>query len=196
MFHDIPQEILDRMAYLQELDAKDRARNMATFDRLRQITPEIGEFIAILASLAPEGRFIEIGTSGGYSALWLAIACRSVGASLTTFEVSEKKARIAKESLEAAGVTDVVELVHADALQALPDVRDVSFCFLDAEKELYLECYDIVIPNMVPGGVLVADNAISHEKILRPMIDHALADTRVDSLVVPIGRGELVCRKL
>ena len=196
MFHDIPQVILDRMSYLQELDAQDRAEGKPSFKRLRQITPETGRFLAILAALAPQGRFIEIGTSGGYSTLWLAIACRHVGAKITTFEVFGEKARLARETFDVAEVTDVVELVHADARQHLPDLRDISFCFLDAEKEVYLECYEAVVPNMIRGGVLVADNAISHEEVLRPMLDHALADERVDSLVIPIGRGELVCRRL
>jgi predicted O-methyltransferase YrrM len=67
---------------------------------------------------------------------------------------------------------------------------------LDAEKELYQECYDMVIPNMVSGGLRVAENVLSHFEILQPMINNALADKRVDVLVVPIGKGELVCRKI
>jgi predicted O-methyltransferase YrrM len=72
----------------------------------------------------------------------------------------------------------------------------VGFCFLDAEKEVYGECYDLVVPKLVPGGLLVADNAISHYEDLKPMLDRALTDSRVDAIVVPIGKGELVCRKI
>ena len=93
------------------------------------------------------------------------------------------------------GVGDVVDFVHANALDHLANYTDVSFCFLDAEKEIYSECYEAVIPNMVSGGILVADNAINHEKTLRHMLERALADDRVDALIVPIGKGELVCRK-
>ena len=57
------------------------------------------------------------------------------------------------------------------------------------------ECYENIIPRMVSGGILVADNAINHYESLKPMIDRALSDERVDALVVPIGKGELVCRK-
>lgn len=73
--------------------------------------------------------------------------------------------------------------------------RDASFCFLDAEKEIYRDCYEAVVPNMTAGGILVADNAVNHEATLRPMLRRALTDDRVDALVVPIGKGELVCRK-
>jgi predicted O-methyltransferase YrrM len=61
---------------------------------------------------------------------------------------------------------------------------------------VYAECYEAVIPRLVKGGLLVADNAISHRETLKPMLDRALTDERVDALVVPIGKGELVCRKV
>ena len=64
-----------------------------------------------------------------------------------------------------------------------------------AEKEIYERCYELVVPRLVPGGLLVADNVINHEATLRPMLDRALSDHRVDALVVPIGKGELVCQK-
>ena len=66
---------------------------------------------------------------------------------------------------------------------------------MDAEKDIYTECYEKIIPNMVKGGVFVADNAINHIEALRPFINRVLIDERVDAMVVPIGKGELVCRK-
>jgi caffeoyl-CoA O-methyltransferase len=107
----------------------------------------------------------------------------------------EDKARLARQTLDAAGVNDVVELVHGDALDHLPNCRDIAFCFLDAEKEIYARCYELAVPLMVQGGLLVADNAINHKATLRPMLDQALQDDRVDALIVPIGNGELICRK-
>ena len=72
MFADIPQEILDRIAELERIDARDRTDGTPRMKRLRQIPLAVGKFIAILAAAAPEGRWIEIRTSGGYSTLWLA----------------------------------------------------------------------------------------------------------------------------
>lgn len=114
--------------------------------------------------------------------------------SITTFEILEEKAQFARHTFEITGVSDVVTFVHGDALEYLFDCEDVSFCFLDAEKEVYADCYEAVVPKMVLGGLLVADNAINHKKTLRPMLDRALIDNRVDALIVPIGKGELVCR--
>lgn len=196
MFHDIPQNILDRMHTLEDLDARYRRDGTPRMQRLRQIPPEIGRFVSLLAAGAPAGSWLEIGTSAGYSALWLALACRQAGARLTTFEVLEDKARLAEETFRLAGVQDVVELVMGDARAHLESYHDVAFCFLDAEKEIYGDCYDLVVPHLVRGGLLVADNAINHRETLQPMLDRALSDERVDALIVPIGKGELVCRKI
>jgi caffeoyl-CoA O-methyltransferase len=195
MFHDISQAMLVRMRELEEIDSRDRADGTPRDKRLRQVPPEVGKFIAIMAVAAPSGRWIEIGTSAGYSTLWLALACREVGRKITTYEKSAEKAELARQTFDAAGVGEVVELIHADALDHLPGCKDLAFCFLDAEKEIYGRCYDALVPGMVPGGILVADNAINHQATLRPMLERALQDERVDALIVPIGKGELVCRR-
>ena len=195
MFHDIPQPIAARMGHLEAIDARDRLDGTTRLERLRQIPPETGRFVALLAASAPAGRYVEIGTSAGYSTLWIALACRDLGRRVTTFEVLDGKAALARETFALADVDDVVTFVHGDARDHLAGLDDIAFCFLDAEKEVYGECYEAVVPRMVKGGLLVADNAINHEATLRPMLDRALADERVDALIVPIAKGELVCRK-
>jgi len=195
MFHDIPRAVLARMRELEEIDARDREDGTTRMKRLRQIPAEVGRFVAMLAATAPDGRCIEIGTSAGYSTLWLALACRATGRKVRTFEILDDKVELAMTTFTQAGVTDVVELVHGDALDHLTELSEIGFCFLDAEKEIYDRCYDAVVPRLVRGGLLVADNAINHEATLRPMLDRALRDGRVDALIVPIAKGELVCRR-
>jgi caffeoyl-CoA O-methyltransferase len=196
MFHNIPQAIKERMAYLETLDKEDRLAGKSSLERLRQIPPETGQFLALLAVGAPEGTYLEIGTSGGYSAMWLSLACSELGRKLITFEVLEEKVKIARETFKIAGIENLVELVFGDAKKYLQNYKNVGFCFLDAEKDDYLECYEKVVPNLVKGGILVADNVISHKEVLEPMLHRVLNDQRVDALVVPIGSGELVCRKI
>ncbi|MBU8933653.1 MAG: DUF1442 domain-containing protein [candidate division Zixibacteria bacterium] len=195
MLSNMPLEIQRQMHCLEMIDAKDRIDGTMRMKRLRQIPPETGHFLAILAAGAPRGKFVEIGTSAGYSSLYLALACRAVGAKLVTFELLEEKARLAEETFRKAKVNDVVELVVGDALENLGDFSKIAFCFLDAEKEAYQACYEQVIPNMVKGGILVADNVTSHQTELKPFVDRALADERVDAVVLPIGKGELLCRR-
>jgi predicted O-methyltransferase YrrM len=196
MLHNIPDPIKQRMRTLEAVDAKDRQDGTPRLQRMRQIPPETGKFIALLAATAPEGNFIEIGTSAGYSTLWLSLVGRERGRKITTFEILDEKVRLAEETFRLAEVEDTVELIAGDALDYLADIQNIAFCFLDAEKEIYDACYEAVMPNMVRGGLLVADNAINHRVTLQPMIERSLADVRVDALVVPIGNGELVCRKI
>jgi predicted O-methyltransferase YrrM len=183
------------MRHLEAADAQDRRDGTPRLERLRQIPPETGRFLALLAAMAPAGTYLEIGTSAGYSTLWLALACRELGRKITTFEMLPAKAALARETFRAAEVEDVVELVEGDARDHLPNCNDIAFCFLDAEKEVYADCYELVVPRMLPGGLLVADNAINHRATLMPMLDRALSDDRVDAQIVPIGKGELLCRK-
>ncbi|MFX0077139.1 MAG: O-methyltransferase [Candidatus Hermodarchaeota archaeon] len=196
MLHNIPDLIQKRMNLLERMDAEDRIDGTSRMERLRQIPPEIGKFLSILAACAPKGKFIEIGTSAGYSTLWIALACIERGTKVKTFEILEEKFNLAKETFQQSEVEDLVEIVRGDARDYLEEEKNVAFCFLDAEKEVYEDCYDLVVPNMVRGGLLVADNAINHYETLKPMIDKSLLDERVDALVVPIGKGELICRKI
>ncbi len=196
MFHSIRHSVLVRMQYLEQLDAQDREDGTPRLQRLRQIPPETGKFLALLAANAPAGAYLEIGTSAGYSTLWLAVACEMLGRILTTFEVLPEKARLARETFQATQVEQTVKFVEGDARQYLAQYDNIAFCFLDAEKEIYGECYEMVIPKLVRGGLFVADNAINHQATLKPMLERALTDERVDALIIPIGKGELVCRKI
>lgn len=196
MFHTIPPTVLERMRYLEQIDTTDREDGTPRLERLRQVPPETGKFIALLAACAPAGTMLEIGTSAGYSTLWLALACRPLGRTLVTFEVLPEKADMAKETFAQTGTQSLITLVQGDACERLSDYGQVAFCFLDAEKEVYGDCYDIVVPNLVSGGLLLADNAINHRAQLAPMLETALTDERVDALVVPVGNGVLVCRKI
>ena len=196
MFHNIPEVIKKRMEYLEEIDSNDRLDGTPRMKRLRQIPPDTGKFLSIIAANAPKGEFLEIGTSAGYSTLWIALVCQYRGIKMKTFEVLKEKIQMAKETFKVTNMNSFIDLVEGDARNHLKDYNNIAFCFLDAEKEVYEECYDLIVPNMVKGGLLIADNAINHYETLKPMIDKALADPRVDAMVVPIGKGELLCRRI
>jgi predicted O-methyltransferase YrrM len=195
MFGDLSANVLEVMHELEARDARDRDDGTPHLERLRQITPDTGRFIALWAAAAPDGAMIEVGTSAGYSALWLAQACRASGRHLTTVEILPAKARLARETIARTGVGDVVQLVEGDFLDHADEFEDVGFCFLDAEKDVYEACYDVLVPKMVSGGILIADNATSHREELRSLIDRVLDDDRVDAMVATVGKGELVCRR-
>jgi predicted O-methyltransferase YrrM len=192
MFHDIPTAISERMAYLEAIDARDRRDGTPRLRRLRQIPPETGRFLALMAASAPEGNLIEVGASAGYSTLWLSLAGRPI----TTFELLQEKMELARETFRVTGVEDQVTLIAGDARMLIPTRERIAFVFLDAEKDVYEACYELLVPRLVPGGWLIADNVTSHREELQPVIDRALGDPRLDSMVLPIGTGLLVCRRL
>jgi len=189
-------KIKRRMRYLEKLDAVQRTMNVSDEERLKQIPPATGKFIGLLAATSPPGMMLEIGTSAGYSTLWLATVCKKLGRRLVTIERLESKISLARETIEKAEIEDVVELVHGDARDLVGLYKNISFCFLDIDKEYYLETYQLVVPNLVSGGLLVADNISSHQHILEKFVRKVFKDKRVDAIIVPIGSGELVCRKV
>jgi predicted O-methyltransferase YrrM len=149
-----------------------------------------------MAANAPKGQWLEIGASAGYSALWISLACQIRETKLITFELLPEKTKLARATIKKAKVGPLVELVNGDARGHISDYDEIAFCFLDAEKEMYMEFYDLVVPRLVSGGLLIADNALSHEEFLQSFVAKAEADVSVDSLVVPVGKGLLVCRKV
>ncbi|MFN2111109.1 MAG: O-methyltransferase, partial [Anaerolineae bacterium] len=128
--------------------------------------------------------------------MWLSLACRERACGITTFEVLDNKAALARETFTRSGIEDVVTFVHGDARDYLAEMRDIAFCFLDADKDIYQSCYDLVIPNLVSGGLLLVDNVISHATFLERFVQYAADDERIDAVVVPIGKGLLLCRKI
>ncbi len=195
MFSEMTNRMLERMAFLEGVDKKDRDDGTPRMQRLRQIPPETGKFLCLLASGCPPGQFVEIGTSAGYSTMWLSLVAKERNQKVKTYELLEPKIRLAKETFVKAGIEEFVELVPGDALVNIRQTEKVAFCFLDCEKELYLPCWDLMSAKIVKGGLLAADNAIDHYDTIRPMIEKAQSDDRFDSLVVPIGKGVLVCRR-
>lgn len=195
LFSNMPKAILDRMQILEDRDSKERADGTDQVKRLRQIPPIAGAQLALLALGAPEGAMLEIGASGGYSALWLSLAMAQRGDKLVTFELLPEKVEIARETFAKAQVADHVDLVHGDARGHLAAYDEIAFCFLDAEKEMYVEFYEMVAPKLVPAGLLVADNLLSHAEELADFVQKARDDSSVDMAVLPVGKGLLVAVK-
>ena len=181
------------LARLEQRDAREREQGVARALRLRQITPEVGRFLHVLVLASHARSVLEIGTSGGYSTIWLALAARATRGSVVSLELDPVKVRLAREDVAAAGLSEVVEVVEGDAFAYLRDRRQpAQFVFLDAEKEDYLAYLDLIVPLLVPGGLLVADNLLSHAGDLAAFRARALAHPRLSAVVVPIGRGELL----
>jgi predicted O-methyltransferase YrrM len=182
---------------LERHDALERERGVPRRERLRQVMPDVGRFLHTLVLATRPRSILEIGTSGGYSTIWLATAARSVDATVTTLEIDPVKVQRATANLREAGVDNAATIVQTDAFDYLHDSRKpIDFVFLDAEKEDYLHFLELIVPLLPVGGLLVADNLISHAKDLSQFRQRAESDPRLSAVVVPIGRGELLAAKI
>ena len=118
---------------LERHDAGEREQDTPRAERLRQVTPEVGRFLHTLVLATRPRSIVEIGTSGGYSTVWLATAARALAASVVTLEIDPAKVRRATASLREAGVDGVATIVEGDAFTYLRERREpIDFVFLDA----------------------------------------------------------------
>ena len=194
MIDERARTVLDR---LEARDSRERETGAPRHARLRQVTPDVGRFLHNLVLSARPHSIVEVGTSGGYSTIWLASGAASAGGTVTTLEIDPVKVALARESVRDAGLQATVTIVEGDAFDFLRTRHEpIDFVFLDAEKEDYLAFLGLIVPLLVPGGILVADNLTSHEADLGEFRAAALSDPHLSAVVVPIGRGELFAVRL
>ncbi len=186
--------VLDR---LERQDALEREQGAPRRQRLRQVTPDVGRLLHTLVLATRPGLIVEIGTSGGYSTVWLATAGRAVGATVLALEIDSAKVDLATSNLRQAGVHEIVTVKHVDAFDFLRDRGEpLDFVFLDAEKEDYLRYLELIVPLLPVGGLLVADNLISHADELADFRERAESHPDLSAIVIPIGRGELLAVRI
>lgn len=189
----ITPELRAVMDRLEVRDSGDREDGTSHSDRLRSVRPEVGRFLHALVLGIGASRVVECGTSGGYSTLWLAAAAASTGGSVTTFEIDPAKITLAQEGFDEAGVAEIVELRQIDAAKGLLAFEaDVDLVFIDIEKDQYEGLLPAAVRALRPGGTLVADNLLSHERELAGFHDAVMSHPDLSAVVVPIGRGELL----
>ncbi len=163
---------------------------------LLAVGPETGQLINILAKSLKTPNILEIGTSYGYSGIWLGEAARATGGRLTTLELQDYKSAHAREMSVKAGLADHVDFKVGDALEAIAALpAGIDFVLLDLWKDLYTPCLEAFYPKLNPGAIIVADNMIRpggddiarYARAVRAMPD-------IDSILVPVGSGLEISR--
>jgi predicted O-methyltransferase YrrM len=183
----------DLAAFGQANDARAAQRS----DKMLNITPDTGELLALLVHAAGARRILEIGTSNGYSTLWLADAVESLGGRVITIDVSPKKAELARLNFERAGLTTRIQQHVGDAGQFLSRQSAASFdmIFLDAERGPYILYWPAIQSVLRPGGLVVADNAISHADEMAAFVQLVRETSGYLTSLVPVGKGEFLAVK-
>jgi predicted O-methyltransferase YrrM len=145
----------EERAILDVLDDLDRNHRRG----MMNVPREDGRLLRLLTEAIDARHVVEIGTSSGYSGIWLCLALRSTGGRLTTFEIDEERAGLARQNFERAGVSDLVTLVLGDAHEKIVDLEGpIDIVFLDADKEGYVDYMEKLLPLVRPGGLVIAHN--------------------------------------
>ena len=125
----------------------------------RNVPPEDGRLLRVLAESMNAKNVIEIGTSTGYSAIWMGLALQKTGGKLTTYEIDAGRAATARANFKRAGMADIITLVEGDAHEEVKSLKDpIDIIFLDADKDGYIDYFDKLLPLVRPGGLVIAHN--------------------------------------
>ncbi len=189
-----------RQAFLDELYAHGRAHDERYEDRLkrlRNVEPETAELLGVLVRAMNATRVLEVGTSNGYSTIWLADAAEAVSGTVLSLEIEADRTAQATENVAEAGVGEFVELRTQDAAEALRSFADGAFdlIFLDAERPYYTGYWPDLMRALRPNGLLVVDNTLSHSKDLVEFSELVYSDPQVTSTLVTVGAGVLLIVK-
>ena len=175
-----------------EIHAAATEHDAALDDRLaryRILEPETAELLALLVRATNAPRVLEIGTSIGYSTLWLADAAQATGGTLVSVEIDPERSATARANLERAGLT--ADLRVEDAGHTLKTSADEAWdlIFLDAERPAYAGYWPDVLRSLAPGGLVAVDNVISHAGQVEELLAIMAAEPAVTTTLVPIGAG-------
>jgi len=185
---------------LTELEEFGKVNDSSTTDRARRmlnITRDTGEFLAVLVRATLARRVLEIGTSNGYSTLWLASAVRAIGGCVTTVELSDYKIGLARATFARSDLARYIVLVHDDAGRMLRRSADGAYdlVFLDSERPEYPGWWPDLKRVLRPGGLMVVDNATSHPAEMAPFVALVSADVEFVTSLVLVGNGEFLAVK-
>ena len=207
MINEKIQNVLSRLE--KDIDYENSHRDeIFPAERLNCISKNIGMFYNILLKSINAKKILEIGMSVGYSGLWFADAVMSSTQSdgqIITIDREKFKIDKATQNFEEAGVRSLIKIKQGEARKVLHDIKEefgknyFDFIFIDADKESYIEYFDLCLPLVRKGGIIGADNILFPERFNEMMGDylsHVRNNPNVQSITVPIDNGEEITIKL
>jgi predicted O-methyltransferase YrrM len=185
-------------SFLAELDQLGRDNDAVESDRAKRmlnLEPDTAELLSLLARCSGAKRVLEIGTSNGYSTLWLAWAISNVGGRVVTIERSADKQKMARANLEKAGLAGAVDFWLGTATDVVRELiiepgDPFDFVFFDADRITAPEQLKLIVPRLASRAIIAADNCLSHPEEIAGYLD-AIKHLPgvVQHAVVPVGKG-------
>ena len=207
MINEKIQNVLSRLE--KDIDYENSHRSeVPSEERLNCISKNIGMFYNILLKSINAKKILEIGMSVGYSGLWFADAVMSSTQSdgqIITIDREKFKIDQATQNFDEAGVSSLIKIREGEARKILHEIKEefgenyFDFIFIDADKESYIEYFDLCLPLVRKGVIIGADNILFPERFNEMMVDylsHVRSNPSVQSVTVPIDNGEEVTFKL
>ena len=184
------EDLRNLLAELEEAGQRNDAQEQERSKKLLNLEPATAHLLSIFVRSSQRTRLLEIGTSNGYSTIWLAWAAGAVGGSVISIDRDEHKQAQADANLRRAGLRDLVELIHGDANQVVASLAGpFDFVFFDADRVSAPSQLALLISKLTPDALLLADNALSHPHEIAGYLAALAALPDFDHMIVPIGKG-------
>jgi predicted O-methyltransferase YrrM len=193
----MPNNLASLLKELEAFGEDNDSRIQERPRRMLNITRDTGEFLHVIIQAANAKRVLEIGTSNGYSTLWLARAVQATGGAVRTVELSESKIEMAQQNFQRSGLAHLITQVQDDggAILAAQEKYSLDLIFLDSERHQYCKWWQDLKRALRPGGLLIVDNAISHAAEMASFKTLVENDPDFSSCLVPVGKGELLATR-
>lgn len=167
-------------------------------DVLLWVGPDTGALLHQLVIGSGAKHILELGTSYGYSGIWLADAARKTGGKVTTCDVAGNKQDYARDMAKKAGLDGFIDFRVGDARKTIPTLGDgIDFVLVDLWKDLYVECLELFAPKLAPGATVVADNMLRPVEARKDALAYrraVRAKSGMTSVLLPVGSGIEVSR--
>ena len=187
MLDERVRRVLER---LEREDADERAAGLPPSQRSRQVARTTAQFLFSFVAPQTDCEVLELGGSRGYSTIWLAAGVRHLGGRVLSLELDPVKCEAWRRNVAEAGLERTAELIEGDAFVTLRELDDVfDVVFLDAEKDQYEDLFALARSKLEPGGVVIADNVVSHAETLGAYSRARQADETLESVTLPLDRG-------
>jgi predicted O-methyltransferase YrrM len=184
------RQIVDLLAAMERQGREDDGRETDRARKMLNLEPETAKLLSILVRSSRAKRVLEIGTSNGYSTIYLASAVAETGGKVISIERNPDKQSMARDNLSRAGLLEYIDLRLGDATTIVGELDGpFDFVFFDADRTSAAEQVGLLLPKLAPAVLMLADNALSHPAEIAGYLSAIAGLEGFEHMIVPVGKG-------